>query len=78
MSVRNPKDEDEEQKARLAIALGRGKTIEEFIRFISDEEVDEQLIDAIKNRLRFASESGEEIDVHALITGMLAVQSKWV
>ena len=78
MSVRNPKDDEEELKARLAIALGKGKTIKEFIQFISDEEIDDELVEAIKNRLKFASESDEPIDVHALITGMLAIQGKWI
>ena len=78
MSVRNPKDDEEELKARLAIALGKGKTIKEFIQFISDEEIDDELIEAIKNRIKFASESDEAIDVHELITGMLAVQGKWI
>ncbi|MBT4069838.1 MAG: hypothetical protein HOL72_06830 [Euryarchaeota archaeon] len=78
MSVRNPKDDEEELKARLAIAMGKGKTIKEFIQFISDEEIDDELIEAIKNRIKFASESDEAIDVHELITGMLAVQGKWI
>jgi hypothetical protein len=78
MSVRNPKDDEEELKARLAIAMGKGKTIKEFIQFISDEEIDDELIEAIKNRIKFASESDESIDVHELITGMLAVQGKWI
>jgi len=78
MSVRNPKDDEEELKARLAIALGKGKTIKEFIQFISDEEIDDELVEAIKNRIKFASESDELIDVHALITGMLAIQGKWI
>jgi hypothetical protein len=78
MSVRNPKDDEEELKARLAIALGKGKTIKEFIQFISDEEIDDELVEAIKNRLKFASERDEMIDVHALITGMLAIQGKWI
>ena len=78
MSVRNPKDDEEELKARLAIAMGKGKTIKEFIQFISDEEIDDELIEAIKNRIKFASESDEALDVHDLITGMLAVQGKWI
>ena len=78
MSVRNPKDDEEELKARLAIAMGKGKTIKEFIQFISDEEIDDELIEAIKNRIKFASESDETIDVHELITGMLVVQGKWI
>jgi hypothetical protein len=78
MSVRNPKDDEDELKARLAIAMGKGKTIKEFIQFISDEEIDDELIEAIKNRIKFASESDETIDVHELITGMLAVQGKWI
>ena len=78
MSVRNPKDDEEELKARLAIAMGKGKTIKEFIQFVSDEEIDDELVEAIKNRIKFASESDETIDVHELITGMLAVQGKWI
>ena len=58
--------------------MGKGKTIKEFIQFISDEEIDDELIEAIKNRIKFASESDETIDVHELITGMLAVQGKWI
>ena len=58
--------------------MGKGKTIKEFIQFISDEEIDDELIEAIKNRIKFASESDEAIDVHELITGMLAVQGKWI
>ena len=78
MSVRNPKDDEEELKARLAIAMGKGKTIKEFIQFITDDEIDDELVEVIKNRIKFASESDEELDVHALITGMLAVQGKWI
>jgi divalent metal cation (Fe/Co/Zn/Cd) transporter len=78
MSVRNPKDDEEELKARLAIAMGKGKTIKEFIQFITDDEIDDELVEAIKNRIKFASESDEVIDVHELITGMLAVQGKWI
>jgi hypothetical protein len=78
MSVRNPKDDEEELKARLAIAMGKGKTIKEFIQFITDDEIDDELVEAIKNRIKFASESDEAIDVHELITGMLAVQGKWI
>lgn len=74
--VRNPKDEDERQKARIAVARGMGKSLAEAVEELLGEEPEEAFLEAVKNRIKFAQETEEVIDFKVLIDRMIALQNE--
>ena len=54
--VRKPKDETEKYRARIAIAQGKGRTLDDFIEDILKEKPEEEFVDAVRNRIELAHE----------------------
>ena len=75
--VREPKDEEELAKARLAILHGKGQTIEQVIANIIQEKPSMELVEAVTNRIAFAKESEEVLNLEELIQSIISMQSKW-
>jgi hypothetical protein len=51
-----------------------GRRLEDVVEEMLGEKPDEAFIEAIKNRIAFAHESGEEIDFDLLVEQMKALQ----
>ena len=75
--IRKPKDDAEEIKARIAIAQGKGTSLEDFIGTITGEKPEEEFVQAIKNRIELAHEQEESLDIVALIKQMEELQNQW-
>jgi hypothetical protein len=76
--VRKPKDEEEEALARIAIEEGKGLAMEEFIENVLGDRVEPQFVDAVVNRLQFALEGEEEINIVSLIKEMRAIEYRYI
>ena len=70
MSARGPKDEDEHFKALLAILNGRGRSIADVIEELTGETPSDETVEAVKNRLQMAQESGEDVDIVAIVKSL--------
>ena len=77
MSVRAPKDDEEARRARLKVALGGGRSIADVIEELTGEAPSEDTVEAVKNRLQMAQESGEQVDILAVVQGMNDLASQW-
>ena len=75
--IRKPKDDAEEIKARIAIAQGKGTSLEDFIETITGEKPEEEFVQAIKNRIELAHEQEESLDIVALFKQMEELQNQW-
>ena len=75
-NVRAPKDSDEWQKARIAVSFGMGRSLGDVVEEMIGEKPDEAFLEAIKNRIAFAHESGEQIDFDYLVSQMKALQEE--
>ncbi|MAU73931.1 MAG: hypothetical protein ISR22_07080 [Candidatus Poseidoniaceae archaeon] len=75
--VREPKDEEELAKARLAILHGKGQTIEQVIANIIQEKPSMELVEAVTSRIAFAKESEEVLNLEELIQSIISMQTKW-
>mgnify|MGYP006138682579 CR=1 FL=1 len=75
--VRKPKDEAEERRARIAIAQGKGMSLPAFIEDILNEKPEEEFVDAVRNRIAFAHEQDETIDIVTLVKQMAEIQDQW-
>ena len=70
MTVRTPKDNEEHVKALLAIMNGRGRSIADVIEELTGEVPSEETVEAVKNRLTMAQESGEDVDILAIVQSL--------
>ena len=77
MSARGPKDEDEHFKALLAILNGRGRSIADVIEELTGETPTEETVEAVKNRLQMAQESGEDVDIVAVVRSLNDLAEQW-
>ena len=77
MSARGPKDEDEHFKALLAILNGRGRSIADVIEELTGETPSEEAVEAVKNRLKMAQESGENVDIVAIVRSLNELADQW-
>ena len=77
MSARGPKDEDEHFKALLAILNGRGRSIADVIEELIGETPSEETVEAVKNRLQMAQESGEDVDIVAVVRSLNDLAEQW-
>lgn len=75
--IRKPKDDAEKIKARMAIAQGKGTSLEDFIENITGVTPEEEFVQAIKNRIELAHEQEETLDIVALIKQMEELQNQW-
>jgi hypothetical protein len=74
--VRHPKDDEECRKARLALALGMGTSLVDVVTEFLGHEPDEAFLGAVKNRIEFAQETQETIDLKVLIKQMVDLQNE--
>jgi len=77
MSARGPKDEDEHFKALLAILNGRGRSIADVIEELTGETPSDETVEAVKNRLQMAQESGEDVDIVAIVKSLNELADQW-
>ena len=77
MTARGPKDDEERFKALLAVLNGRGRSIADVIEELTGETRSEETVEAVKNRLQMAQESGEQVDILAVVQAMNDLASQW-
>jgi len=77
MTVRTPKDNEEHVKALLAIMNGRGRSIADVIEELTGEVPSEETVEAVKNRLTMAQESGEDVDILAIVQSLSNLATQW-
>ncbi len=77
MTVRGPKDDEERFKALLAILNGRGRSIAEVVEELTGETPSEETVQAVKNRLQMAEESGEPVDIAGVVQSLNDLASRW-
>lgn len=77
MTVRGPKDDEERFKALLALMQGRGRSIADVIEELTGEVPSEDTVEAVKNRLQMAQDSGEHVDILAVVQAMNDLASQW-
>ena len=75
--VREPKDEEELARARLAILNGKGRTIEQVITDMIDEKPNRELVDAVRNGIKLAQENKEQLNLEELVQSIVSMQNKW-
>jgi|TARA_A100001234_G_C12612266_1_gene380027 hypothetical protein len=75
--VREPKDEEELARARLAILNGKGQTIEQVITDMIDEKPNRELVDAVRNGIKLAQENKEQLNLEELVQSIVSMQNKW-
>ena len=75
--VREPKDEEELARARLAILNGKGQTIEQVITDLIDEKPNRELVDAVRNGIKLAQENKEQLNLEELVQSIVSMQNKW-
>ncbi len=75
--VREPKDEDELARARLAILNGKGQTIEQVIADMIHEKPNRALVEAVKNGIKLAQENQEPLNLEELVQSIVSMQKKW-
>ena len=77
MTARGPKDDEERCKALLALMQGRGRSIADVIEELTGEAPSEDTVEAVKNRLQMAQDSGEHVDILAGVQAMNDLASQW-
>jgi len=77
MTVRGPKDDEERFKALLAILNGRGRSIAEVVEELTGEAPTEETVQAVKNRLQMAQESGEPVDIVNVVQSLSDLATRW-
>lgn len=77
MTARGPKDDEERFKALLALMQGRGRSIADVIEELTGEAPSEDTVEAVKNRLQMAQDSGEHVDILAVVRAMDDLASQW-
>ena len=77
MTARGPKDAEERFKALLALMQGRGRSIADVIEELTGEVPSEDTVEAVKNRLQMAQDSGEHVDILAVVQAMNDLASQW-
>lgn len=77
MTARGPKDDVERFKALLALMQGRGRSIADVIEELTGEVPSEDTVEAVKNRLQMAQDSGEHVDILAVVQAMNDLASQW-
>ncbi|MEC8152460.1 MAG: hypothetical protein VX068_07405, partial [Candidatus Thermoplasmatota archaeon] len=77
MTARSPKDDEEHFKALLALLHGRGRSIAEVIEELTGETPSEETVEAVKNRLQMAQESGEQVDIVVVVQSISDLAEQW-
>ena len=77
MSARPPKDDEEHWRALMALALGRGRSVAEVIESVTGQPPSEEAVEAVRNRLKMARETGEAVDIAEVVESLNALQNEW-
>ena len=77
MSARPPKDDEERWRALMALALGRGRSVAEVIESVTGQPPSEETVEAVRNRLKMARETGEAVDIAEVVESLNALQNEW-
>lgn len=77
MSARPPKDDEEHWRALMALALGRGRSVAEVIESVTGQPPSEETVEAVRNRLKMARETGEAVDIAEVVESLNALQNEW-
>ncbi|MDP6199215.1 MAG: hypothetical protein QF531_00450 [Candidatus Poseidonia sp.] len=77
MTVRTPKDNEEHIKALLAIMNGHGRSIADVIEELTGENPSEETVEAVRNRLQMAQESGEDVNIVDIVAAMNSMADQW-
>lgn len=77
MSARPPKDDEEHWRALMALALGRGRSVAEVIESVTGQPPSEETVEAVRNRLKMARETGEAVDIAEVVKSVNALQNEW-
>ena len=75
--VREPKDDEELARARLAILNGKGRTIEQVITDIIHERPNRELVEAVRSGIKLAQENKEHLNLEGLVQSIVLMQKKW-
>ena len=76
MSARPPKDDEEHWRALMALALGRGRSVAEVIESVTGQPPSEETVEAVRNRLKMARETGEAVDIAEVVESLNALQNE--
>ncbi|GEM_PF-509455 len=74
--ARQPEDEDERNKIRMAIAMGAGISVAEFLNRLLGHEPDASLVESVTMKLEQAKDDEEPIDIEAYVKQLTDWQSK--
>ncbi len=77
MTARGPKDEEERFKALLAVLSGRGRSVADVIEELTGEAPSDETVEAVLNRLQMAQESGENVDIVAIVQSLTDLAEQW-
>lgn len=77
MSARPPKDDEEHWRALMALALGRGRSVAEVIESVTGQPPSEETVEAVRNHLKMARETGEAVDIAEVVESLNALQNEW-
>ena len=77
MTVRQPADDDEFQKAMIAIVTGLAKSIGEVIEQITGEAPTDEQVEAVRNRLHMAKEDGVQLDIAEIMASLNTMADEW-
>ena len=77
MTVRQPADDDEFQKAMIAIVTGLGKSIGAVIEQITGEAPTDEQVEAVRNRLHMAKEDGVQLDIAEIMASLNTMADEW-
>mgnify|MGYP007026207574 FL=1 len=74
--ARQPEDEDERNKIRMAIAMGAGISVAEFLNRLLGHEPDASLVESVTMKLEQAKDDEEPVDIEAYVKQLTDWQSK--
>ena len=74
--ARQPEDEDERNKIRMAIAMGAGISVAEFLNRLLGHEPDASLVETVTMKLEQVKDDEEPVDIEAYVKQLTDWQSK--
>ncbi len=77
MTARAPKDDEERIKAMMAILNGHGRSIADVIEHITGSPPSEETVEAVTNRLRWAQENEENVDIAEVVESLNRMADQW-
>ena len=74
--ARQPDDETELNKIRMAIAMGAGISVTEFLNRLLGHEPDASLVETVTMKLEQAKADGEPVDLEAYVKQLTSWQQE--